>query len=134
VLDGTWRPGDVWGGLKSGMFRLAPFTNMTPEEVAEATRVRDALAAGTLHPFDGPIVRQDGTSVIPAGQRLTDDQIRAHELLLSRHRGDDAELIGARRLLHGHRPAQAGLFRWGRGTCGSKSRRAPCSTTNDLSF
>lgn len=50
---------------------------MTPEEVAEATRIRDALAAGRLHPFDGPIVRQDGTPVIPAGQRLTDDQIRA---------------------------------------------------------
>jgi simple sugar transport system substrate-binding protein len=77
LLDGTWRPTDVWGGLASGMFRLAPFTNMTPEEVSEATRIRDALAAGTLHPFDGPIVRQDGTQVIPAGRRLTDDEIRA---------------------------------------------------------
>lgn len=76
VIDGTWRPGDVWGGLNTGMFSLAPFTNMTPTEVAEATRVRDALAAGTLHPFDGPIVRQDGTTVIPAGQRLSDAQIR----------------------------------------------------------
>jgi basic membrane protein A and related proteins len=77
VIAGTWRPGDVWGGLNSGMFRLAPFTNMTPEEASEAGRIRDALAAGTLHPFDGPIMRQDGTPVIPAGQRLTDDQIRA---------------------------------------------------------
>jgi len=77
VIDGTWRPADTWGGLASGMFRLAPFTNMTPEEIAEATRIRDALATGRLHPFDGPIVRQDGTPVIPAGQRLSDDQIRA---------------------------------------------------------
>jgi simple sugar transport system substrate-binding protein len=77
VLDGTWRPTDTWGGLGSGMFRLAPFTNMTPEEVSEATRIRDAIAAGTLHPFDGPITRQDGTVVIPAGRRLTDDEIRA---------------------------------------------------------
>jgi simple sugar transport system substrate-binding protein len=77
VLEGNWRPADTWGGLASGMFRLAPFTNMTPEEVSEATRIRDALASGALHPFDGPIVRQDGTQVIAAGQRLTDDQIRA---------------------------------------------------------
>jgi len=77
VLDGTWQPGDVWGGLNSGMFRLAPFTNMTPEEAAEATRIRDAIAAGTLHPFEGPIVRQDGSQVIPAGQRLSDNDIRA---------------------------------------------------------
>jgi simple sugar transport system substrate-binding protein len=77
VIAGTWKPGDVWGGLNSGMFRLAPFTNMTPEEASEAGRIRDALAAGTLHPFEGPIVRQDGTTVIPAGRRLTDDEIRS---------------------------------------------------------
>jgi basic membrane lipoprotein Med (substrate-binding protein (PBP1-ABC) superfamily) len=77
VIDGTWRPADTWGGPGSGMFNLAPFTNMTPEEVSEATRIRDALAAGTLHPFEGPITRQDGQPVIPAGQRLADDQIRA---------------------------------------------------------
>jgi len=77
VLDGTWRPTDTWGGLGSGMFRMAPFTNMTPEEVSEATRIRDAIAAGTLHPFEGPITRQDGTVVIPAGRRLSDDEIRA---------------------------------------------------------
>ncbi len=77
VIAGTWRPTDTWGGLGSGMFRMAAWTNMTPEEVSEAERVRDAIAAGRLHPFDGPIIRQDGTTVIAAGQRLTDDQIRA---------------------------------------------------------
>ena len=45
VLDGGWQPSDTWGGLGSGMFRLAPFTNMTPEEASEAERIRDALAA-----------------------------------------------------------------------------------------
>ena len=89
VIDGSWRPGDVWGGLKSGMFSPAPFTNMKPEEVAEATRVRDALAAGTLHPFEGPIVKQDGTTVIPAGQRLSDAQIRSQNYF---YRGIEATM------------------------------------------
>ncbi|MGL4438361.1 MAG: BMP family ABC transporter substrate-binding protein [Bosea sp. (in: a-proteobacteria)] len=77
VIAGTWKPGDVWGGLNSGMFRLAAFTNMTPEEASEAERVRDALATGRLNPFDGPITRADGTVAIAAGARATDDQIRA---------------------------------------------------------
>lgn len=77
VLENKWSASDTWGGLGSGMFRLAPFTNMTPEEVSEATKIRDDIASGKLHPFEGPIVRQDGTPVIPAGQRLTDDQIRS---------------------------------------------------------
>ncbi|MCA3361910.1 MAG: BMP family ABC transporter substrate-binding protein, partial [Roseomonas sp.] len=34
-------------------------------------------AAGTLHPFEGPITRQDGNVVIAAGRRLSDDEIRA---------------------------------------------------------
>ena len=89
VLDGTWAPGDVWEGLGSGMFRLAPFTNMTPEEVSEAERIRDAIASGRLHPFDGPIVRQDGQTVIPAGQRLNDDQIRAQNYF---YRGIDVTI------------------------------------------
>lgn len=77
MIDGTWAPSDTWGGLGSGMFRLAPFTNMTPEEVSEAERIRDALADGSLHPFEGPIVNQSGETVIPAGERLSDDEIRS---------------------------------------------------------
>jgi simple sugar transport system substrate-binding protein len=73
------------------MFRMAPWTNMTPEEVSEAERIRDAIAAGRLHPFEGPIVRQDGTQVIAAGQRLTDDQIRAQNYF---YRGIEAQIPG----------------------------------------
>ncbi len=77
MMDGTWSASDTWGGLKEGMLKLAPFTNMTPEEVAEATRIRDAIIAGALHPFAGPITRQDGTQAIPAGQTLSDEQIKS---------------------------------------------------------
>jgi len=77
MIDGTWAPSDTWGGLGSGMFGLAPFTNMTPEEVSEAERIRDALADGSLHPFEGPVVNQAGETIVPAGERLSDDQIRA---------------------------------------------------------
>jgi simple sugar transport system substrate-binding protein len=81
----------VWGGLGSGMFRMAPYTNMTPEEVSEAERIREAIASGRLHPFEGPITRQDGTVVIPAGGRLNDDQIRAMNYF---YRGIDVTIPG----------------------------------------
>ncbi len=77
VINNTWKPGDVWGGLNSGMFRLAAFTNMTPEEASEAERVVAGLRSGAIFPFTGPIVRADGSEVIPAGQRLDDNAIRA---------------------------------------------------------
>jgi simple sugar transport system substrate-binding protein len=91
VIAGTWQPKDTWGGLGSGMFRMAPWTNMTPEEVSEAERIRDAIASGRLHPFEGPIVRQDGTAVIAAGQRLDDNQIRAQNYF---YQGIDASIPG----------------------------------------
>ena len=91
VLDGSWSATDTWGGLGSGMFRMAPWTNMSPEEVSEAERIRDAIASGRLHPFEGPIFRQDGTQIIAAGQRLTDDQIRAQNYF---YRGIEATIPG----------------------------------------
>jgi simple sugar transport system substrate-binding protein len=77
VIDGTWAPEDTWGGLGSGMFQLAPFTNMTPEETARAEAVVAGLSDGSIDPFAGPIVNQGGEEVIGAGASLSDDAIRA---------------------------------------------------------
>jgi basic membrane protein A len=87
MLDGTWQATDTWGGLASGMLRLSAFTNMTPEEVAEAERIRDGIAKDQIQCFEGPIVKQDGTQVIPADERLTDAQIKSMNYF---YRGIDA--------------------------------------------
>ena len=92
VIDGTWKPGDVWGGLQSGMFRLAPFTNMTPEEASEAQKVRG-----------GDLVRQAASVRRTHRARRRDRGCRRgrtphgrsdplDELFLPRHRGRDAGL------------------------------------------
>ncbi len=77
MIDGTWEPEDTWGGLDSGMFELAPFTNMTPEETAMAENVVAGLRSGEIDPFAGPIVNQAGEQVIGEGESLDDDAIRA---------------------------------------------------------
>ena len=76
ALDNKWTSGDVWGGLKSGLVKMAPYTNV-PDDVkkmAEATQA--AITDGKLHPFKCPVVAQDGKTVeCKGGANLDDGQI-----------------------------------------------------------
>ncbi len=73
VMDGSWKTGDTWGGIKSGMVAFAPYNEAIPAEVvAEAEKIKQAIVDGSLHPFQGPVVKQGGEEVIPAGQVLDD--------------------------------------------------------------
>jgi basic membrane protein A and related proteins len=75
VLDGTWEPVDVWGGLDSGMVEMAPFTNM-PDDVAEmAAETTEAIRSGELNPFTGPIHNQAGELVVEEGETLSDGDV-----------------------------------------------------------
>lgn len=75
VMDGTWTSSQVWSGMAENEVVMAPYTNM-PEEVAKAAaETAAAIAAGTLHPFTGPITKQDGTVVGEAGKGLPDGDI-----------------------------------------------------------
>ena len=51
---------------------MAPYTNLPDDVVKMAQETEAAIVAGTLHPFKGPIVKQDGTEVIGAGANLDD--------------------------------------------------------------
>ena len=76
VIDGKWTSGDVWGGLKSEMVTMAPFTNMPDDVKALAEKTEAAIKDGSLHPFKCPIVDQDGKTVeCKGGTHLDDGQI-----------------------------------------------------------
>jgi basic membrane protein A len=73
VLDGTWKTGMIWDGLKEGILTMAPYTNM-PDDVkalAEATEAK--IKSGELKPYTGPITKQDGTEWLKAGETAGDD-------------------------------------------------------------
>ncbi len=73
VLDGTWESQDVWQGIKEGMVEFAPYGPKVPEDVAAAAdNVRDAIVAGDLHPFQGPLKNQAGEEVVAEGEVLDD--------------------------------------------------------------
>jgi len=75
VLDGTWKSDGTWGGMDAGMVVLSPFTNMPDDVKAMAEATTAKIKARELHPFTGPITRQDGSVVGEAGKPLPDGDI-----------------------------------------------------------
>ena len=75
VIDGTWKSEMSWDGMAEGTVQIAPFTNV-PDDVAKmAADTSEAIKTGKLHPFTGPITKQDGTVVGEAGKGLPDGDI-----------------------------------------------------------
>jgi len=75
VLDGTWETGDYFGHMNTGAVGMAPFANMPADVQAEAQRVKDAISAGELFGFTGPINKQDGTPWLAEGEVATRMQL-----------------------------------------------------------
>ena len=58
------------------MVEMAPYNEAIPADIVrQAEAAVAAIKGGSVHPFEGPIVDQSGNQVIPAGQRLTDEQL-----------------------------------------------------------
>jgi basic membrane protein A and related proteins len=75
-MDGTWKESDVWGGLDTKMFEMAPYTNMPDDVKKLAEDTQAALTSGKLQPFKCPVVGQDGKDVeCKGGDHLADEQI-----------------------------------------------------------
>ncbi len=79
VLDGSWRAGSVWGGVKEGMVKVDSFGPKVPKAVQQEVLARlKEIGAGRLKPFaaSGLAVKDtEGNTVIAKGAALSDDQI-----------------------------------------------------------
>jgi simple sugar transport system substrate-binding protein len=71
AIDGTWKPDNVWLGIKDGAVKLAPYTNM-PDDVKAMAEATEKKIAGGWNPFTGPIAKQDGTPWLKDGE-VADD-------------------------------------------------------------
>jgi basic membrane protein A and related proteins len=84
VLAGTWRPGNVWGGIREGMVAVGQFGPKVPKAVQDEVLARQRdIAAGRLHPFAGPMVDNSGRTVVAAGQVMQDPQILSMDFLVA---------------------------------------------------
>ena len=89
VMDGTWTSTDTWEGIGPGMNLMAPFSAKMPADVAaEAQAAIDAIAAGTFHPFTGPINKQDGTPWLAAGEVADDGTLAGLNFYVEGIEGD----------------------------------------------
>jgi len=85
VLDGSWKSGAVWGGVKDGMIRVDGFGPKVPKKVVDEVLARQKdIAAGKLHPFRArtALLDNEGREVLAAGKTLSDEQILGMNFLV----------------------------------------------------
>jgi basic membrane protein A and related proteins len=74
VIDGTWKPIFLRCGMADGCMAIAPFGPKVPQAVQDLVMQKKAdIEAGTLVVFTGPVVDQDGTVRVAAGEVLSAD-------------------------------------------------------------
>ena len=67
VLDGSWVSTDTFGGMDANMVEMGPYINMPAAVKARAEATAEAIKTGKLHPFTGPVYKQDGSLAAAAG-------------------------------------------------------------------
>ena len=79
VLNGSWKTGNIWGGVREGMIRMEGFGSKVPAAVQQEVLARQKdMAAGKIQPFAAgkqPLHDNQGAVRIAAGQALSDEQI-----------------------------------------------------------
>ncbi len=76
VMAGTWKTGEVRGGLKEDMVRMSPLNAAIPADVAKLFEQKKAdIIAGKLKPFQGPIKDQSGAVKVAAGVQMADKDV-----------------------------------------------------------
>jgi len=76
VIDGTYQTESYYGGMKDGIVGLAPLS----PKVADTARYRiagytAAIMSGAWDVFCGPVIGQNGKTVVAEGKCLTDNEL-----------------------------------------------------------
>ncbi|MCB5409933.1 BMP family ABC transporter substrate-binding protein [Pseudogemmobacter faecipullorum] len=89
LLDGTYAQSAAWEGIADGAVEIGEITDRVPAEVkAAAEKVRDEIAAGTYHPFTGPINKQDGSVWLKEGEVAEDSALATMDFYVEGITGD----------------------------------------------
>jgi basic membrane protein A and related proteins len=69
VLDGKWKTGQTWWGVKEGSIDLVSVASDVPDALKKKLdAVKEGLKSGTYAIWKGPVMDQDGKTVLKAGE------------------------------------------------------------------
>lgn len=88
LLDGSYQQADVWAGIKGGEVLIGEITGIPDDVKAEAEALRDAIGAGTYHPFTGPLNKQDGSPWLAEGETPEDGVLLGMDFYVEGIKGD----------------------------------------------
>ena len=76
VMDDTWVPEDHWGGIDEDMIQIIGLSDrLSEDQSAAVNQVIDAISAGELHPFTGPLKDQAGELKVADGVTMTEQEL-----------------------------------------------------------
>jgi basic membrane protein A and related proteins len=83
AMNGTWKTGFYYGGLKDKLVGLAPYgPKVTAKTKAAIAKKKQALIKGTFYEFTGPLYDQSGKLRVKKGKRLTVKELYAMNWLV----------------------------------------------------
>jgi basic membrane protein A and related proteins len=89
AMNGTWKTGFYYGGLKDGFTKLAPFgpgvSAATKAAIAAKTK---AIENGSFYEFAGPLYDQKGKLMVPKGKKLSVNQLYSMSWLVKGVQGN----------------------------------------------
>jgi simple sugar transport system substrate-binding protein len=89
VMEQSWSSADTWDGIDSGMVEMAEYNKAIPADVISLAKDAESkIAAGTVHPFTGPIRNQAGEEIVPAGGKLDDGALLGMDWYVEGVQGD----------------------------------------------
>ncbi len=76
AIEGSWKSESYYGSLKDNFVDIAPYGTSVPANVRTAIdKKKQELKDGTFYEFTGPLKDQKGVVRIPAGAKMTLEQI-----------------------------------------------------------
>jgi len=83
IKAGTWKASNMRGDLSTGNVVLDSFGPAVPAAAqADILKLKGDINAGKKSIWEGPIAKQDGTVVVPAGQKLSMEQVETMNYLV----------------------------------------------------
>ncbi len=76
LKNNKWKTHSYWGGLKDGVVKLSPLTKNAPKEAKSMVdKYENEIIDGKFFVFGGPIKDQEGNIKVPAGKKMTDQEM-----------------------------------------------------------